>query len=195
MSKREKIINIFNKNHITIIKIENLQDKYCYGRIRHPEKGYFQIYSEKQIKLLSPLGFYYYKKVPQKYNPKLGKLIKLEISNGTIKYILCYYKNDGEKDIGIEVRPWELFEDKPMPEHFIFDLKHCIDNLLDFIKFEKISITEEYSFSNSIERDLNYVKRMLYKDLFGNENGIRFQTDSEKIISHGFDLKTSFRKM
>lgn len=36
---------------------------------------------------------------------------------------------------------------------------------------------------------------MLYRDLFGNEKGIRFQTDSEKIISHGFDLKTSFRKM
>ena len=82
-----------------------------------------------------------------------------------------------------------------MSEHFIFDLKDCIDKLLDFIRFEKILIIECYSFSNNIERDLNYVKNMLYRDLFGNEKGIRFQTDSEKIISHGFDLKTSFRKM
>ena len=35
---------------------------------------------------------------------------------------------------------------------------------------------------------------MIYTDLFGDKNGIRFQTDSEKIMSHGFDLKYSFRK-
>ena len=196
MSKREKIVNIFNKNHITITRTENLQNKDCYGRIVHQQEGYHKIsLPGKQMKLQSPLGFYYYKKVPQEYSTNLSEIIKLEISNGMYKYTLCYYKKDWNKNIGIEVRPWELFEDKPMSEHFIFDLKDCIDKLLDFIRFEKILIIECYSFSNNIERDLNYVKNMLYRDLFGNEKGIRFQTDSEKIISHGFDLKTSFRKM
>lgn len=31
MSKREKIVNIFNKNHITITRTENLQNKDRYG--------------------------------------------------------------------------------------------------------------------------------------------------------------------
>lgn len=195
MSKREKVVNIFNKNHISIIKTENLQDKHGYGRITHQE-AYFRIYyPKKQVKLQSPLGFYYYKEISQNYIISSCKLIKLEISNGVIKYMLCYYRGDGNKDIGIEVRPWELFKDKPMSEHFIFDLKNCIDKLLDFIKSEKITIAEYYGINSYYERDLSYIKKMLYKDLFGNENGIRFQTDSEKIVSHGFDLKTSFRKM
>ena len=195
MSKREKIVNIFNKNHITITRTENLQDKHHYGRIVHQQEGYSKFfYPKKQVKLQSPLGFYYYKEISLNNNNS-SELIKLEISNGIIKYMLCYYRQEGKKNIGIEIRPWELFEDKPMSEHFIFDLKDCIDKLLEFIKFEKILIVEYYSFSNNIERDLNYIKNMLYSDIFGNEKGIRFQTDSEKIISHGFDLKTSFRKM
>ena len=34
----------------------------------------------------------------------------------------------------------------------------------------------------------------VFKELFGNVNGPRFQTNEEKILAHGFDLKTSFRK-
>lgn len=77
-----------------------------------------------------------------------------------------------------------------MQEHFIYDLKNVIDSILERIKSEKrIKIT-----NNSYSTDFIQLKNMIYTDLFGDKNGIRFQTDSEKIISHGFDLKYSFRK-
>ena len=38
------------------------------------------------------------------------------------------------------------------------------------------------------------VKCTIYKELFGNIKGPRFQTDLEKILAHGFDPKYSFRK-
>ena len=36
--------------------------------------------------------------------------------------------------------------------------------------------------------------QQLYIDLFGNIKGPVYQTNDEKILSHGFDLVTSFRK-
>ena len=38
-------------------------------------------------------------------------------------------------------------------------------------------------------------KREIFTDLFGYPEGPKYQTNEEKILSHGFDLKTSFRTM
>ena len=43
--------------------------------------------------------------------------------------------------------------------------------------------------------DLTNVKKEIFTDLFGYPDGPKYQTNDEKILAHGFDLKTSFRKM
>jgi hypothetical protein len=43
--------------------------------------------------------------------------------------------------------------------------------------------------------DLTEVKKEIFTDLFGYPDGPKYQTNEEKILAHGFDLKTSFRKM
>lgn len=76
-----------------------------------------------------------------------------------------------------------------------------INKLLDILSDNKIKpnvCKTAYSYSNyksySGEITISDLKIILYEELFGDKNGIRYQTDSEKIVSHGFDLKTSFRK-
>lgn len=76
-----------------------------------------------------------------------------------------------------------------------------INKLLDILSDNKIKpnvCKKAYSYSNyksySGEITISDLKIILYEELFGDKNGIRYQTDSEKIVSHGFDLKTSFRK-
>ena len=39
------------------------------------------------------------------------------------------------------------------------------------------------------------LRNKVFTDIFGSPKGIRYQTNEEKILSHGFDLKTSFRKV
>ena len=39
------------------------------------------------------------------------------------------------------------------------------------------------------------VKKEIFTDLFGYPDGPKYQTNEEKILAYGFDLKTSFRKM
>ena len=43
--------------------------------------------------------------------------------------------------------------------------------------------------------NLGEVRRLIFTDLFGYPEGPKYQTNDEKILSHGFDLKTSFRNM
>jgi hypothetical protein len=43
--------------------------------------------------------------------------------------------------------------------------------------------------------DMTEVKKEIFTDLFGYPDGPKYQTNEEKILAHGFDLKTSFRKM
>ena len=69
-----------------------------------------------------------------------------------------------------------------------------------FNNIETNKITTFYK-SNGTYRDVSKVnitlydlKTDVYEYIFGNKKGLRFQTDMEKLISHGFDAKYSFRK-
>ena len=80
-----------------------------------------------------------------------------------------------------------------MPEHFIDDLFNIVNELVRIIKEANIcKRLDDISF-----KDWNSEQfiQQLYIDLFGNIKGPVYQTNDEKILSHGFDLKTSFRKM
>ena len=93
---------------------------------------------------------------------------------------------------GLFKRPERLKLD--VEEHFIYALKDCIDGIIDEVIGCKNKIlyrgTEKITQAN-----IEAFRGELYTDLFGHKRGIRFQTDSEKIMAHGFDIKTSFRNV
>ena len=74
----------------------------------------------------------------------------------------------------------------------ITSLMNEINKLLDIISENKLQYNP-YKEDN-YKPSLDNLRKIIYKEVFGSEKGIRFQTDQEKILSHGFDLKTSFRK-
>lgn len=67
----------------------------------------------------------------------------------------------------------------------------------DFSYYESAHIVEgEHAGETEVRPiDMGALKREIFTDLFGDPKGPRFQTNEEKILAHGFDLKTSFRKM
>lgn len=186
---------LFNKNHITITNesYESGYPSYCTMNCKTTVSQTLHWWCDPYIieTKESPLGFYYTKKTKRKENYLENRLEEIVVyfSSGE-KYKIVYYVMYNSNYIGIDKRPWEIADEKSMQEHFIYDLKDVIDLILERIKNEKrIKITNE-----SFETDFNQLKNTIYTDLFGDKNGIRFQTDSEKIVSHGFDLKYSFRK-
>lgn len=211
--KKTKIKNLFNKNHITITKKENCSNDTVSCNIKLVEKdtddySYYSIRKRNQtkeiIKCKSPLGFYYNKTV---YNNRTNtssssKIRKIEISLKDSAYELSYYIKYGDTTISKENRPWEIVEGDPsFSDKMANSLLEEINKLLDILSDNKIKpnvCKTAYSYSNyksySGEITISDLKIILYEELFGDKNGIRYQTDSEKIVSHGFDLKTSFRK-
>lgn len=208
MSKRIKNTNIFNKNHILITKTEyngkngigvlirNTDNRTYIGKRESWVNSY---YINETFK--SPLGFYYIKQIT-KYKGgstdisdyKKWKEINVYLPNN-ISYKITYITHCDNKTISAEVRPWEVSaDDKPMAEHFIFALKEEIDKIINLIDEHRLVLQRYVSYMKNVNLSLTEFKREIYKDLFGSEKGIRFQTDAEKILSHGFDLKSSFRK-
>ena len=210
--KRVKIKNLFNKNHITIIKKENCSNSTVGCSVRLVEKDTddysFSIRKRSQskeiIKCESPLGFYYNKTV---YNHKTNlstssKIRKIEILLKDTTYELSYYIKYGDSNLSKENRPWDIVEGDPsFSDRMANSLLEEVNKLLNVLSDNKIkprTYSRTYCYHNReiLEGDItiNDLKTILYEELFGDKNGIRYQTDSEKIISHGFDLKTSFRK-
>lgn len=210
MSAREKKITLYSCNGIKIEKYANLQNRH-YGIsngiiskvIEYKQKEtdilpsnvyrkFSHYRSSYEVKLKSPLGFYYTKTI----NRNDYAASKVESIEANFKYINVFVDNEkyyleypiSYKDakIGIETRPWDI-----LPGYKgIFD--HFINSLFD----------DANKFFNIIDDNKNYLKvknfrelkKTTYIDLFGNENGPTVNYNDIKILSHGFDLKESFRK-
>ena len=195
---------LFSKNHITVTKtknVNNLNQCVSYKTISN-ESGYVPCGKNDTIDVIkeSPLGFKY--KTTE--TVRLGNSVSYRKGNETKfivsiflrkeEYEIVYPISYGDSRINVETRPWDIVEgDKSMSEHFIFDLKRVIDNLLEIIKENRLSIVNTYTVRR---QSMSYqeLHDKLYVDLFGNKKGIRFQTDEEKLFAHGFD-KTSFKKV
>lgn len=208
---REKRITLFNKNHISLIKVTNLKNNSEYVSYNEIEnrsvfscKEYYHKTKEVTIKCESPLGFYYYKKQTEKgYNPNIYDVSQefhtLKVILKNENYVLTYMTKNGEYSVNAEVRPWEICkEEKALSDRMIKILETEIKSLFEIIKTNKLKISsyKKYSWEND-NPTMSYdkLKNKVFEELFGNKNGIRIQTNDEKILSHGFDLKTSFRKM
>lgn len=205
---RQKITTLFNKNHITITKTETPGSFYKDGNgiyflrsggydpyyYRHQRSHFERVSVVKE----SPLGFYY-TKTEERLRPSVSSLGRNEVNDiggyrivvDNITYKISYVKRSGENEVKLKedgLRPWQVVSgDGAMPEHLITALKDVLDNI--------ITVAEDNKLKYENGKGAKELRKDLYRIFFGSEKGIRFQTDSEKILSHGFDLKTSFRKM
>ncbi|WQJ53606.1 MAG: hypothetical protein [Wendovervirus sonii] len=147
----------------------------------------------------SPLGFYYATtecvSPKQEFNDNQyahTKSIEYIIAVNETVYHISYFTRNGDTYICSETRPWQLF-DTGMEEHFIMDLFKVLSDIKTNIDAESKGNTIQYIPDN--DKDFHTSWRSLMTDLFGFPDGPKFQTNAEKIIAAGFDLKTSFRKM
>lgn len=215
---RQKITTIFNKNHITIEVIENPESNYIrdltceYAEIStySPNKYIFGDEEEikETVKLKSRLGFYYTKEITyKKYkhdrnkgNERKWKIVTYRVGNTIykLKFLILWDKNAVRRTED-SLRPWEIAEgDKSFNDNMLNSLVSDLNKFFNNIETNKI--TTFYK-SNGTYRDATKVnitlydlKTDVYEYIFGNKKGLRFQTDMEKLISHGFDAKYSFRK-
>ncbi|MBQ3415976.1 MAG: hypothetical protein IJH39_11725 [Clostridia bacterium] len=159
---------------------------------------------------ISKLGFYYTKRTYINNNSSNSKIdessyrtintISFRDSSGDI-HIFSFYSRYGENSASRTedgLRPWEICEkDNNMPDHMLTALwKDANDFFAEMEVYDKnVYFTTGYiGSSTKKDHDLYSVKKEVFEYLFGSIKGIRFQTDMEKIISHGFDPKYSFRK-
>lgn len=220
---KEKIRHLFKKNHIEIFKVENPEFPICkwpaYEHISTTLRSYSRYRgwgnSKDEYKLVkkeSPLGFYYTKKV--KVNQFYSDMPEGSGVSRTIVtfpvpgeentlYQLKYVTQYADNKIGneSELRPWDIYPgDKDFPDTMLNALVKEVNSFFDLAeaykikKFELNPLHHYYSDNRNSKCELNTVKREVFKELFGNEKGPRFQTNEEKILAHGFDLKYSFRK-
>ena len=154
----------------------------------------------------SPLGFYYTRTIhPQNLvHEKTESKIKhvWNFYNPDCEYELTYYTEYNGTKANVEIRPWNLIDNKALGDNFITALLEEITSIIESTKTkQEIELEqpqrnrylgrEEYPYTGNLEE----VKRLIFTDLFGYPEGPKYQTNDEKILSHGFDLKTSFRNM
>lgn len=205
MSTRQTTKTLYSRNGIRIIKTEHLNTwlgKTCQfqtiERIERLENVTFpsNTYEQVKVKCQSPLGFYYYKdktisrddmyKKPKSATYKRYTILT-DDSKYDLEYPIAYYANGDEQKINIEMRPWDILPGyKGMPDNMINALFKETNKFLDILD-EHIKYVE-------LPPSYKSVKQSILFDLFGSEDGPKVQANDIKILAHGFDLKTSFRK-
>jgi hypothetical protein len=132
----------------------------------------------------SPLGFYYksFEEVPYQKEQKVGvKVIThhIFVTLYNTTYHISYLVKCGDTKIGFDSRPWDIcIGDMSMREHFIKALQKILDGIFT---------------SAGHIKECARTKEKVYTELFGNPKGYTTVSNDIKIVSHGFDLKESFR--
>jgi hypothetical protein len=161
----------------------------------------------------SKLGFYYYEKIHHSakeqeihYNNKFGtatyKTFTFQYDNK--RFVLSYPISCGDVSINRETRPWDILPGyKGIIEHFITDLYKEVNKFFEVAEVNRVAyrIKERtFGYNGTPEKyapDMSWVydvKKQVMIDLFGDEKGPSVNYNDIKILSHGFDLKESFRK-
>ena len=197
--------NIHQQSYINLEKQHNTSNKTDFSYNKKAKKQTFEVVRTKSL-----LGFYYDKIIyntEQSSRSNDSKTTCMKIWTfyiGSKTYKLSYYVEYNGTHINQEIRPWDICEgDKSMPDHYIDALLSELNNMfadITVLKSKDILDTSSYEdrswnrFNKYNIKD-NSKKREIFTDLFGYPEGPKYQTNEEKILSHGFDLKTSFRKM
>ena len=161
----------------------------------------------------SKLGFYYYEIIEHKAEPQ--KIInhdkydaatynKLVFKFDDKRYEMIYPIKCGDISINKETRPWDLLPGtNGIEDHFITDLYKEVIKFFDICEDERIGYQISPARYGYYKTDAVYAKDMgwvndvrkeVLIDLFGDEKGPSVNYNDIKILSHGFDLKQSFRK-
>ena len=205
MSTRERVRTLYSRNGIHIIKTENIQSKYpnkkwCFEETSRNERlENVEIHKERgeyiTTKHESPLGFYYttiewknytYNKQPKNVTYR-KYIIWLENIKYDLEYPIEYCDKDMVQRINIDMRPWDILPGyKGMPDNMINALVKEANKFIDIIF--------EYKKTFNLKDSPEYYRKSIMTDLFGYEDGPKIQPNDIKILSHGFDLKQSFRK-
>lgn len=217
---RDKIKTLFNKNHITVKKTTTSTyyswpclktiSRYDYSNaLTQRMNRHWVPKTTKTVEKESPLGFVYTQTIVTEGHYEYNKNYVANPCNITFKHYAIYINNDVYEiiyprayngvNIGVDTRPWEIADSRCMEDHFVDDLLKVINDICCLCEDNKISkcITDHMKYNSNTEYESTSYsewKKQLFIDLFGNANGPRYQTDIEKIISHGFDTKISFRK-
>lgn len=172
---------------------------------------------EKKVRIKSPLGFFYEKTIRSQVKAMITKSRDFYFFTGRTEYLLSYpvqYSETGMevKSISQEERPWNIIpRDKSLKDNEISWLFQKLNLLFIELEEEKSEIiTQETYLGNDnivgigipaiLPKDvINFqsvseARSFVMKDLFGYSEGPLQQTNNQKILSHGFDLKSSFRK-
>lgn len=213
---REKTITLFNKNHITVKKYENrdflhgnTSNTVNLGGAADACKSYGRTIRESkkpiEVKKISKLAPFYY--TVTEY-PKSNKSQDNAVRSSTkrivyicagdhAEYEIIYYTGYNNVSISHEMRPWDIVEgDSIFEEHFITDLFDLIKNIFTDVNIDSMQFNGSKGWWDNTTRYDNgsTIRITVLKELFGDKDGYKQQTNESKILSHGFDLKTSFRK-
>ena len=214
MKKENKKV-LFSRNRISLTSEDIIsQNAYVYSDVGLPdslasddrryEKRTKTIREEVTRKCESPLGFYYFK------NEFIEKEVDESVDNSHVfiyeisliakhhTYKLILPRRQGNIGISVDTRPWNIVSGyKSLPDNLIQDLFNILESIFSELRDDKACVMLYKKYDNKFEKSLEglgHFKNKLYLSIFGNSKGPIQQTNSEKILSHGFDLKTSFRK-
>lgn len=211
---REKEKILFNKNHITIKFYENRQ--YIHGNTSQKvitggstiKNDYWTTHKKVKVKKVSKLAPFYYE--VEEYVKKEGlndnvhssgseqQVIYIAVGNHA-EYEIKYYTSYGDTSISHETRPWDIYPgDAIFEEHFITDLEKVLKEIFLNVNIDSIEFNGRtqhwYDTSQKVADEGSKIRIQIMTDLFDNKDGYKKQTNESKILSHGFDLKESFRK-
>lgn len=192
---------VFSRNNIKLEKIEHdspigftIEDIKCestiFGKTEIADSNPFKINTKsgeikKEVTLKSPLGFYYTKTIIEREDTRKQKgdvwtiVFWTWTDRNKTSYNLSYPIKKNDTEVSIETRPWEILNNESFPTQLLSILEKELKNGLDIIKNRALAKEKQ---------------KKIFTDIFGYPEGPKFQTDEEKILSHGFDLKESFRK-
>lgn len=169
------------------------------------EPSYKEHNSKIVVRRKSPLGFYY---DHVEYKPKKNKhtyndeksLIKYEIYINNYCYTITFYIEYNGSQVSIDTRPWELCYESEFSDNDVKLLLKVMNGIFDDAKkYNTVLINKpketRYLYNIEAIKQVEQMKNEIYVSLFGHKEGPKFQTNEEKILSHGFDLKTSFRNV
>jgi len=224
MSKKEKSTILFSRNGIKIEKIEFLDmTKYENKKDNNScfKETYTSILDTKEIikgkpawdekiRKESVLGFYYYWTIhhsatQDRYIEDTATYVKYIAKFGNTRYEFIYPTSYNNVSINKETRPWDILPGyKGIPDHFITDLYKEINKMFDVFESERIPFrimkgTYSTQWKDQYSSDMSWIKtekNRIFLDIFGDTKGPEglVNYNDIKIMSHGFDLKESFRK-
>ena len=171
----------------------------------------YRIRKKEYVKEISKLGFWYYRpctKYDLEREVKASSITyediihEIKIIGGKHTYTITYLWQYNNVLASEDQRPWDISPEGSMADHFVTDLLKIMDSIFDYAAAKKLKLrTRKYTYIQDKGyqdyydySDLNDFKRKIYTELFGAPKGPIYQTDAEKIQSHGFDNKISFRK-